>query len=138
MKDNNQKLAIYVRDSTNNKKSVNEQKNTGIQIAKKLNLDYDVFIEKDKSRPILKDVMSDCKEGRYYAVFAVDMSRISRDAFELLSITEFLLKHNVVLLTGTTAERLKEFDREDSLFFQISRVINENKPKSKNMKTKKR
>ncbi len=134
MKDNNQKLAIYVRDSMNNKKSINEQKNTGIQIAKQLNVDYDVFIEKDKNKPILKDVMSSCKEGKYYAVFAVDTSRISRDAFELLSVTEFLLKHNVVLLTGTTVERLKEFDEADRFYLQILQVINENKPNSKNQK----
>ncbi|APA65643.1 recombinase family protein [Maribacter sp. 1_2014MBL_MicDiv] len=101
-------LAIYCRISQEKiegkDRSINDQKLLGVELAKSLNLSYEVYIDegisgtKDiKDRPAFASMLDDIADGKISHVYAYDQSRLERSP-ETRFIFKRLLKENNVLL----------------------------------------
>ena len=105
------KIAIYVRVSTEAQVregfSLDAQKQKGIEKAKDLDLDYDIFEEKGQSassekiedRPILNKLIDLCDKGIYKYVFVTELDRLSRNELVSALIKKIFRDNSVIVYT---------------------------------------
>lgn len=105
-------LGIYCRISQEKEegkdRSIDYQKEVGIALAKKLGLNYKVYIDEGISgtwdidkRPQLNQMMDDISEGLITSVFVLEQSRLERNTQVRFIINQTFIDNDVRLFTET-------------------------------------
>ena len=99
----NKKLAIYARVSSEisvgKDNSIPAQVKIGIEKAKSLEMEYEIFREEGKSakhddllnRPILQSLLDRCDEGEFSGIFVTEIDRLTRNEYSMLFIKKVLI-----------------------------------------------
>ncbi|MFS4455465.1 recombinase family protein [Maribacter sp. 2304DJ31-5] len=99
-------LAIYVRKSVDhaNQKSLREQELLGIELAERLETEFNIYNEGIVSgadisadRPMYKKLISDIVDGKLTGVFIWETSRAARNTKSWLKLADYLKDNNVIL-----------------------------------------
>ncbi len=110
-------LAIYARTSNSklnkNDFSIEDQISTGISLATKLNLEYEIFQDigisgTNMDRPALMDLMHEIKSGKVTHVFAYDQSRIERSTNIWTFFSGVCVSYNIELYLGSNKIELTD------------------------------
>ena len=127
-------LHIYTRVSTSNQiggTSIDVQKDNGIELSKKLNMDYKIhnegfgsgFSEFSEFRPVFRKVLEKVKKGEIKHLFVKDLSRLTRNEMDSYKINMILLENNVTLYT---TEGKFDLDSDDKrMMYKILTMFNE-------------
>ena len=113
-------LGIYCRISRlkedGKDRSIDDQQKTGVEFAKKNNLEYKIYIDEGLSgtkpvneRPALSDMLDGIAEGLITSVFVYDQSRLEREPQLRFALKEIFKENNVTLYhkdgeVGTSVE----------------------------------
>lgn len=103
-------LGVYCRISkekeNGNDCSINDQKKTGIELAKKLNINFEVYIDEGISgvlsidqRPSLNKLLDDIYSGKIHSVFVYDQSRLERSPEARFALNKVFKKENIKIYT---------------------------------------
>ena len=126
-------LAIYCRISKEKAegkdRSINDQKMLGIDLAKKLKIDYQVYIDEGVSgtneisdRPAFSMMLDDISDAKITAVYSYDQSRLERKP-EVRFIFNKLLKDYDIKLYDER-EEININDESSEFFGDLLSVIN--------------
>jgi site-specific DNA recombinase len=127
-------LHIYTRVSTSNQignTSTDEQKDNGIELSKRLKMDYEIhdeghgsgFSEFSEFRPIFSQVLEKIKKGNIKHLFVKDLSRLTRNEMDSYKISQILLENDVTLYTTDGKFDLESDDRR--MMYKILTMFNE-------------
>lgn len=113
-------LGIYCRISRlkedGKDRSIDDQRLTGIEFAKKNNLEYKVYIDEgisgtksEEDRPALYEMFNDITDGKINSVFVYDQSRLERNPQLRFAIKKLFKDNNISLyyrdgIVGTSIE----------------------------------
>ena len=113
-------LGIYCRISRlkedGKDRSIDDQRQTGIEFAKKNNLEYKVYIDEgisgtksEEDRPALYEMFNDITDGKINSVFVYDQSRLERNPQLRFAIKKLFKDNNISLyyrdgIVGTSIE----------------------------------
>ena len=125
-------IAIYCRTSREKEagkdRSINDQRLSGIELAKKLNIPYRVYIDEGISgtlpineRPALSDLISDIYSKEINKVYVYDQSRLERSPEARFILKALFIKENIQLYTESG---LVGKDIEDEFTGDLMSVIN--------------
>lgn len=103
-------LGIYCRISkekeNGNDCSINDQKKTGIELAEKLNVNFEVYIDEGISgilpidqRPSLNSLLDDIYSGKIHSVFVYDQSRLERSPEARFALNKVFKDEEIKLYT---------------------------------------
>jgi site-specific DNA recombinase len=103
-------LAIYCRISKEKEagtdRSINEQKLQGIELAEKLNLNFEVYKDEGVSgtlpidqRPSLNQLLEDIYSGKIHSVYVYDQSRLERSPEARFALNKVFKDENIKLYT---------------------------------------
>ena len=137
-------LHIYTRVSTSNQignTSTDEQKDNGIELSKRLNMDYEIhdeghgsgFSEFSEFRPVFSKVLQKIKDGKIKHLFVKDLSRLTRNEMDSYKISQILLEHDVTLYTTDGKFDLESDDRR--MMYKILTMFNEYQVRVSRMKS---
>ena len=137
-------LHIYTRVSTSNQvgnTSIDEQKDNGIELSKRLKMDYVIhdegqgsgFSEFSEFRPIFSNVLQKIKDGKIKHIFVKDLSRLTRNEMDSYTISQILLEHDVTLYTTDGKFDLESDDRR--MMYKILTMFNEYQVRVSRMKS---
>lgn len=137
-------LNIYTRVSTSGQvgnTSIDEQKDNGIELSKRLNMDYEIhdegqgsgFSEFSEFRPVFSNVLQKIKDGKIRHIFVKDLSRLTRNEMDSYKISQILLKHDVTLYTTDGKFDLESDDRR--MMYKILTMFNEYQVRVSRMKS---
>ena len=125
-----ERLHIYTRVSTSTQvdgTSLEVQKDNGIELSKKLGMDYKIHNEGSKSgsgddldgRPILSNLMTMVRGGEVKHIFVYEFSRLSRNTVISSIITEDFRKYGVKihLMNG-------DYDLSSPIDEMVSTILN--------------
>ena len=137
-------LHIYTRVSTSNQvdgTSLEVQKDNGIELSKKIDMNYEVhneghgsgFSEFSEFRPIFSEVLEKIKDGEIKHLFVKDLSRLTRNEMDSYKINSILLKHEVSLYTTDGIYDLSNMEK--SMMYKILTMFNEYQVKVSRMKS---
>lgn len=104
-------LGIYCRISKDKEdgkdRSINDQKLLGIELAKKLGVDYEVYIDEGLSgtlsiedRPSLFKLVQDGENGKIKMFYYYDQSRLEREPETYLTLTKLFTKKKIRCFTN--------------------------------------
>jgi site-specific DNA recombinase len=124
-KDPNKTLHIYTRVSTTSQKekgmSLTNQRGKGIEVSKKLGMEYVIWNEGGKSsfqddllnRPVMMDMMEGIKEGQVKHVYVTDFDRLSRKGTSWYIILRDFEKYDVTCYVseGNKYDISNEYDK---------------------------
>jgi site-specific DNA recombinase len=121
-------IAIYCRISREKEagkdRSINDQKLSGIELAKKLNIPYRVYIDEGISgtlpineRPALSDLISDIYSKEINKVYVYDQSRLERSPEARFILKDLFIKENIQLYTESG---LVGKDIEDEFYWRFN------------------
>ena len=139
----NKKLAIYARVSSEisvgKDNSIPAQEKIGIEKAKSLGMEYEIFREEGKSakyetlenRPVLQAILDRCDEGEFSGIFVTEMDRLTRNEYSLLVIKKVLIENEVILYTISQATNFKDEEHDFTASLQALLANRENKIKTK-------
>lgn len=128
-------LGIYCRISQDKEegenKSIRNQKDLGIDMATKLGLSYQIYIDEGISgtiadihgRPGLSELVGDISSKKLSAVFVTDQSRLERNPRVAYALKDIFLKHGTRLY-DTTGE-IDQKDPQVDFISNITSIINE-------------
>jgi DNA invertase Pin-like site-specific DNA recombinase len=117
-------LGIYKRVSTDEQTltgvSLNNQESKGIELSKKLGLNYKVYSDEGysgtlsvKDRPALKQLFEDVTSGDIHSIFVIDLDRLSRgDILQITLIKNIIKKYNVTLYDVNGEINLKDINQD--------------------------
>jgi len=117
-------LAIYCRISREKEdgkdRSINDQKQSGIELAEREDLDYNIYIDqgysgnlkKIEERPRLSQLVDDIIEGKITSVYAYDQSRLERNPQVRFLLNDIFKKNNIKLFTSTGVIDLNDMESE--------------------------
>jgi len=138
-------LHIYCRVSTEGQlegHSIEAQEKAGIYRAKSLGMVYQVHYERGASaakdnldnRPVLKNLLDLCDEGKVNAIFITELDRLSRSPIGMYYIKQVLIENNILLYT--TGQRIDLRDTEDEFLSDLTALLSrrENTIRSKRSK----
>jgi len=125
-------IAIYCRISREKEagkdRSINDQKLSGIELAKKLNIPYRVYIDEGISgtlpiheRPALSNLISDIYSKEISKIYVYDQSRLERSPEARFILKDLFIKENIELYTESG---LVGKDIEDEFTGDLMSVIN--------------
>ena len=137
-------LHIYTRVSTSNQignTSTDEQKDNGIELSKRLKMDYEIhdeghgsgFSEFSEFRPIFSQVLEKIKKGNIKHLFVKDLSRLTRNEMDSYKISQILLENDVTLYTTDGKFDLESDDRR--MMYKILTMFNEYQVRVSRMKS---
>ncbi len=103
-------LGIYCRISKEKENgkdcSINDQEKTGIELAKKLNINFEVYKDEGISgvlsidqRPSLNKLLDDIYSGKIHSVFVYDQSRLERSPEARFALNKVFKKENIKIYT---------------------------------------
>jgi site-specific DNA recombinase len=113
-------LHIYTRVSTSIQEegtSLKTQKETGIELAKKLNMDYLIHNEGGSSsakdnldnRPVLMNILRQMDTGGIKHLYVWNTDRLSRNQITWYTIRQKMVKHKVILYTANGVHNQNDF-----------------------------
>lgn len=117
-------LGIYCRISREKEegkdRSVNDQKQSGIELAKRKGLNYKVYIDqgysgnlkKIEDRPNLSQMVDDVIEGKITCIYAYDQSRLERNPQVRFLLNDIFKKNDIKLFTSTGVIDLNDMESE--------------------------
>jgi DNA invertase Pin-like site-specific DNA recombinase len=125
-------IGLYCRISKQKEdgkdRSIEDQKQTGIELANKLGLSYDVYIDEGFSgslpidkRPALNTLIDDIYSGKITAVYCYDQSRLERSLEARFAIAKVFNDENIDLYT---ANGIVGKDEETELIGNVFSLIN--------------
>lgn len=128
-------LGIYCRISVEKEegvdRSINDQMQSGIELAKTKGLEYEVYIDRGYSgdlntieqRPSLYRMTEDILGGKLTSVYVYDQSRLERNPQVRLMLNDILRGNNISLFTSTGVIDLN--DMQSQLIGDIVSVMNQ-------------
>jgi DNA invertase Pin-like site-specific DNA recombinase len=137
-------LHIYTRVSTSNQvgnTSIDEQKDNGIELSKKIKMNYEIhneghgsgFSEFSEFRPIFRQLLENIKDGKIKHLFVKDLSRLTRNEMDSYKISQILLEYDVTLYTTDGKFDLESDDRR--MMYKILTMFNEYQVRISRMKS---
>ena len=137
-------LHIYTRVSTSNQidgTSIDIQKDNGIELSKKLDMNYKIWNEGHGSgfedfsefRPVFSRLLEDIKNGKIKHLFVKDLSRLTRNEMDSYKINSILLQNNVSMYTQDGRYDLS--NTENSMMYKILTMFNEYQVKVSRIKS---
>ena len=137
-------LHIYTRVSTSNQvdgTSIDIQKDNGIELSKKLDMNYKIWNEGHGSgfedfsefRPVFSRMLENIKDGKIKHMFVKDLSRLTRNEMDSYKINSVLLQNNVSMYTQDGRYDLS--NTENSMMYKILTMFNEYQVKVSRIKS---
>ena len=139
-----ERLHIYTRVSTSTQvdgTSLEVQKDNGIELSKKLGMDYKIwneghgsgFEEFSEFRPVFSRLLENIKDGKIKHLFVKDLSRLTRNEMDSYKINSILLQNNVSMYTQDGKYDLSNM--ENSMMYKILTMFNEYQVKVSRIKS---
>ncbi|MFL3007953.1 MAG: recombinase family protein [Candidatus Neomarinimicrobiota bacterium] len=137
-------LHIYTRVSTSNQvegTSLEIQKDNGIQLSKKIGMEYKIwneghgsgFEEFSEFRPVFSRLLDKIKSGEVKNIFVKDLSRLTRNEIDSYKINSLLLQNGVSLYT--TDGKYDLTNLENGMMYKILTMFNEYQVKVSRIKS---
>lgn len=121
MSNNQNKAAIYVRDSTGKETSIQKQILDCQTLLEQQGYETSsIYIEKDISLKSLNTMLEHAKEQLFSKVFISSLDRLSRNSKELIRIINLLNDYNIKIQTCT-----ENFNQNSIKIISISSALSE-------------
>ena len=120
------KYALYLRVSTTDKQTTENQKSILLDYCKQKQFEYEIFEEREstrKTRPIKAELLTKLRAGEYQGVIIYKLDRWARSSRELLLEIDELIKREIEFISVT--DNLDFSTAQGRLHFQILSAFSE-------------